>query len=97
MWGDIVSQKTQLAKIDANMKNKRRWDWLATEYEVETFSKHSALFANQQNLLCFCHWQAQLDQLKGKSGKERMKAKWKKQDAWNLTLSWWQIRNVSDF
>ena len=36
---NIVPRKTQTAEIDAKVKNKRRWDWLDTEYERETFSE----------------------------------------------------------
>ena len=39
MRGDVIEWKTQTAKIDLIDKYKRRLDWLAMEYEGETFPK----------------------------------------------------------
>ena len=45
--GNIVLQKIQTAEIDVKVKNKWCWDWLATEYEKETFRKVLRNFESQ--------------------------------------------------
>ena len=69
LWGDIVPWKTQTAKVDANVKNKPRWNWLAMEYEGETliFRSTSHNLPMSEVGYVFDHRQTLLDHLNRES------------------------------